>query len=142
MSDLKTEKRCSGCNCIKSIDNFGRHSRDGYRSRCKQCCKELRKAGLWSKGSADSIRAAAHRSYMKNAEVAKERTREWRRVNPDRYTEHRRRYLSENSQKLSDSYVRHRLAERTAVDAKYFPQALVDAKREQLRLLRALKGMI
>lgn len=34
------EKTCSKCKEVKPICCFGRHGRDGYRSRCKACVKQ------------------------------------------------------------------------------------------------------
>lgn len=145
MSDVatRTEKWCPGCKAMKPIDSFGRHARDGYRSRCKVCVKEAEKTGLWSHGTKEAAAAAKKRwrvrYYENNRESILQKAIDWQRNNPQKNLDVRRSYRLRSSEELSDAYVRNRLAERSALSPRDIPQCLVDVKREQLRLLRALK---
>jgi len=40
-----TEKKCAGCNIIKTIDNFSKKTEaaDGYQPYCSECAAEARK---------------------------------------------------------------------------------------------------
>lgn len=142
MPELRTHKRCPRCDCVKPVDCFGRHARDGYRSRCKQCVKAAETSGEWSTGSKtqskEAMRRQAKAHYSRHSERVKAVVYEWRRRNHEKV----KAYREKESETLSDGYVRRRMADRSPVGAKDFPQGLVEAKREQLRLLRALKGLV
>lgn len=125
-------KYCPGCGIVKSLSCFGRHKRDGFRSRCKACVRLKIKAGEWSVGNK---KEAAKRSYKKHAKRIIEKALEWKKNNKRRYDDTR----SSISKRLTDGYVRNRLAERSFLTAAKIPQYLVDLERERLRILRALK---
>ena len=40
MSNSHITKKCTKCQEIKSIDDFSKSNKDGYRYHCKQCCIE------------------------------------------------------------------------------------------------------
>jgi hypothetical protein len=56
-------KKCPACGATKPYSEFGRHTRDGYRSRCKACLKAQRREKPRSKGknSSEQIRRSVSR---------------------------------------------------------------------------------
>ena len=70
-------KTCVKCGVVKPVTAFYAQAgmRDGYRNDCKECMAQYRKA-----------------RYRSDPEVSKQRVREWRERNPERYRESQRRY--------------------------------------------------
>ena len=131
-------KVCPGCSINRPLSEYGVSKRDGIRSRCRQCERLAKKAGVWSRGKSKGRTAdQKRRYYLRHKEQIFQNVNRWRQANPDAA----RKYLARNSAELTDRYVRWRLSDRSVVSADQWPQALVEAKREQLRILRALKGV-
>ncbi len=114
-------KTCTKCGERKPETEFHRH-RGGTRPDCKTCCNTARalRDAAQPMPRTDSDRLAWRRYYRNNRQERLERARNC-------------------TAELSDAYVRRKLVRDTGLCAADVPQALVNLKREHLRLARALK---
>jgi hypothetical protein len=80
-------KRCNKCQQLKPLDEFYRMAqmRDVYRNDCKAC----------------NLATKAAR-YRANPEPARERTRQWRLANPERYAATQEQFRRSGAKKISD----------------------------------------
>ena len=74
MTDMPTEKTCTGCGETKPLEDFKKHKagRFGRESKCKDCERERQRA--WRERNPDYVR-----EYMKD----------WRERNPDYFASHK-----------------------------------------------------
>lgn len=80
-------KTCSKCGELKAYEAFYKdRSKDGYRSRCKDCLKQHRVE------SADKLRAYQAKYYADNADKERARRAKYRADNPDKVRAGRARY--------------------------------------------------
>ncbi|TKT03430.1 HNH endonuclease [Streptomyces lasalocidi] len=100
-------KTCSRCKREKPYEAFGvaRSKKDGYKSRCKQCEKEVRELpeNKAKKAAQDKAYREANPDKVKEckkrwneSERKKEYQREWQRANADRRKAYDTKYLVEN----------------------------------------------
>jgi hypothetical protein len=84
-------KKCTKCNVEKEFTEFGKGKayKDGLRSHCKSCRKEVNKK--WREQNKEYNKEW----YKKNKESRKEYKREWRRQNRERVNEHSKKYQRE-----------------------------------------------
>ena len=80
-----SEKRCSRCGAVKSINDFypHKHHKDGLRSRCKACEKEC--VENWYRAHKKERRAAAARWRKANHKRHLEGVARCRKAKPDKY---------------------------------------------------------
>jgi len=71
----------------------------------------------------------------KPPEVNRAHVKAWQQANPEKHRAAQKR----PREQLYDSYVRRRLVDGTTLEPTDIPQGLIDAKREQLRILRELR---
>ena len=85
--DHPLTKICSRCKIEKSVEEFHKRSsrKNGYAPACKSCKKVI-----------------AKKYYDKNAEAVKERTRNWRRDNPEKFNDYKSRWNKANPQSARD----------------------------------------
>ena len=85
-----TGKVCSSCERTKCLGFFHRFilSRDGYRSKCKECRK-----GEWLN---DENRAKKKELYWRDHEATRKYQRNWYQQNFERAREHRRKSYKKN----------------------------------------------
>ena len=74
-------KKCNHCQQIKEINLFVKKSNDKYRPLCKDCYSLKRKE-----------------YYQKNKEVIKEKSKNWKLKNPDKF----KKYYTEYNKTISD----------------------------------------
>lgn len=129
-------KRCSKCHEVKQHTEFGAHSRDGIRSRCKTCVRADK--AFYGKGD---VKAQRQRHYSRHRESIVERAHAWQNNHRDEWLQYMKSRNQRESADLSNSYVVHRLVDRTNIPAKDVPQVLVDVYREFLRVSRQIKGV-
>lgn len=106
-----TEKRCSGCKTVRSLDQFQKEPSGlaGRRSKCNGC------------RNIDD-----RRRYIRDISISRRNGRL------------RARSLSE---RLSDSYIRALLTKGAFITSADVPQSLVELKRIQLRIKRMVEGL-
>lgn len=80
-ADLKTTRKCTKCNEIKSLDRFYKRSGGGVRSNCKDCCNKVSEA--WRLNNKEKAREIQKRSRDKYPEKTRARAREKRAKNPE-----------------------------------------------------------
>lgn len=93
------------------------------------------KRQAWRQANPQGSRGYSKSWRAKNPEKAKEMRKVWVRENPGKCREMRRN----KTEKLTDGYVRTCLTAKSNLSALDIPQWLVNLKRQQLLLLRALK---
>lgn len=125
-------KVCSKCNILKPLEDFHKRSqlKSGYRSECKACgCsrrkkyhvdnhdKSIQSAINWKQKNQEKVRCYSKEYYTKNKEAinlkqraaslkTKEKRRDYRLKNKDRYTMHKatRRFLEKASSVYNDEF--------------------------------------
>ena len=137
-SKIIEAKVCGDCKVLKALTDFYiRKDRGVPKSMCKPC---------------DHKRSAASNKarYRRDPEFRKMQIRKmakWRNENRERYNERmkevQRSWRSRNKSKRmdSDAWTRHVLVQRTSLNRHDFPQSMVEAKREQLKIKRKLKEL-
>lgn len=77
MTDMPTEKTCTGCRETKPLEDFGRERKGKYgrNSKCRACCSARAKASYWG-----DLEASRKRG--------REYARAWYERNPDYRSEH------------------------------------------------------
>ena len=92
-------KRCSKCEEVKSVSEFSkdRRSKDGYKSRCKECAKRYREENK------EKIAERGRRYYDKNKEKIAERRKPYREENKEKIAECTKRYRGENKEWLAEN---------------------------------------
>ena len=155
--DGEEYKLCSSCKQFVVLTNCkrGRVGLDGsirYES-CKPCVSEKRKIyrqaprhkevkRAWEAANRDKVRARNRIAAIKyfNSEKGKATRAKYTAVHADKKREYDRRYSKEKVQNITDRYARQMLSERSPLLGSQFPQEIVDAKRELMKLRRELKG--
>lgn len=134
-------------------------SRKGKRKPATE--KDLERVRAWHAANREHVREQSRKRYEENKEAILAQQRVYYEQNRDRILDRQRRSPEENRahvkawveanpgkrramlqsqrDRLIDSYVRRRLIQGTALSATDIPQGLIDAKREQLRILRELR---
>jgi hypothetical protein len=81
------EKQCKVCGVVKALDDFYRSAgmKDGHRHDCKAC----------------NLAAKAAR-YRANPEPARQRVKDWQRLNPERYAANQARYRADGRKSAAD----------------------------------------
>lgn len=108
MEGIEETRRCRTCGKSKSLDEFipRRKGKNEYRQMCEECS---RKASEYVKeryrDNADFREAVKGRSRKwatENAEVNRQRVREWERDNPTRARDGRRRYYYKHAETIAE----------------------------------------
>lgn len=117
-------RKCQKCKQEKPVDAFYRcfARKDGLQSRCKQC---------------QHVDTAARQKN--NPEKYNAYKREWLKKNPEEFKAMCRRNKASVCERLADSYVRDLLAKLLGCLNAEVPAALVEAKRELVKLKRKIK---
>lgn len=154
-------KTCKDCEQTLPAEAFvpNPKGRGGLQPYCRKCQAARSRAWAAANREANLARKRAYYEENKQAlltqqkayyEANKQRILEaqrktpqenrahvkaWVQANPDK----RREMLRSQRERLLDSYVRRRLVDGTTLKPAEIPQGLIDAKREQLRILRELR---
>ena len=97
-----TTKQCSQCGQVKNIDQFfnRKQSRDGRTPHCKQC--GIAATSKWKKSNKQAVKLSGRRSYLKNRELFLEKQKTWRKQNPARAAEIRKKWQVSNRPKCAN----------------------------------------
>lgn len=143
-------KTCTKCGEAKDLGCFSLRS-DGSgrpRSACKTCESARAKAlyvyhprPLSTPEELVQRRRRRHRQYERaHKAAARGRMQKWiANQSKEALREASASRARSCAQKLTDGYVRAKLAEQSGVPRRFLPESLVEAKREHLRLVRLLK---
>ncbi len=93
---------------------------------------------IYVTGNREKVTARRAKHYEENRLAQIARTKAWQAANKERLTQRRR----SESEKLTDSYIRHVLSSRTSLSNSDIPSELIPLKRLQLLITRAAKEMI
>lgn len=151
-------KTCTQCGAVKELDSFNRmmKSRDGRRSRCRDCTR------AYNQGYRNSAEGAKKRSDCGRQRVLRDpgRLARWIAENPDKYLVSRNKAVSKYESKLSVRQRRKKynaernLADRESVSERYavqlimiatgakvaqIPPLLIAAKRRHIILKRKIR---
>lgn len=126
-------KKCTWCDCIKSIGSFNRNrtSKDGYESGCRVCRNAYRREKYYN--DPEHFRAVANRHYHKHKEAtlirskANQKRKDW----TDKNNMYKTLFLD-------DHVVKQCLSVKPP---KKVPKVLLETKREYLKIKRYLKGV-
>lgn len=163
-------KRCSKCGEVKALEEFRREARnkDGRCSSCKMCARApekkyyeenretvlakrkryyeenretvLAKQKRYREENPERVRARRKRYYKKNRETVLARGKRYCEDNPESVRARQERYRKRSAKRLDDAYVRKVLTHGTLLTFGDIPKDLIEAKRAQLQLLRAVEG--
>lgn len=142
-------KTCIHCCTEKPLEAFGlyKRSKDGRTAQCKDCRNQAARASV----DREAQRARYHRDKAKyaprraayneeNADKNRTRVRRWRAQKPEHLRTLKKRYAARRVEMAQDGYVRALLAgKRGPLKPADVPQALVELKKQHLRLCRELR---
>jgi len=85
MDVIITEKKCTKCKEIKSLDDFNntKRNKSGKVAACKKCCLELQKD--WRHRNPEKARAQCRKWYSENKEYNVQRAKKWASENPEKH---------------------------------------------------------
>lgn len=123
-------KRCSACEEIKSVDNFGKlkSAKDGLRGQCKDCRKKE-----YEKNREEKIKKSRER-YHANKKVIGIKNKQYKKDNQDYYKQKYKDYYQKHKEKIkqrSKEYLYKRIDEDPAFKI---------LQRCRARLYKAIKG--
>lgn len=130
-------KTCTKCHEAKPFDQYHQH-KGGLRPDCKEC-RCLRVRLKYRQDNPLPPAAAARAGPRTYTEAQKQRKRQQWADHYRRKRQARLAHYREETAQLTEAYVRKKLARDTCLKPDEVPQALVNLKREHLRLARALK---
>ena len=143
-------KTCSTCKVPLPHDQFNRDRTkpDGLCTSCRNCAAE--KGRAWHARNSERVRERHAARYAANAENERAKSAAWRASHPEAkkkadaaYSKRTAGRKAERQQRvvdvLGDTYIKQLLTENRRLKFSDVPQALVNLKREHLRLARALK---
>lgn len=138
-------KTCGKCGQVREAFEFWKcgTTADGLQKQCKDCQRAAQRdraktpahkarQRTWVASNQDRVKAS------RNAWAAKhiDRIYEWQKAHPDEMRAIKRR----QTERLTDTYVKRRIA-RDHFSMSIVPPAMVEAKRQQLRIQRQLKEL-
>jgi hypothetical protein len=165
---IKTCTKCNSTKPLAEF-HANRKMRDGLQCWCKACRSSHAKAThdpdahrAYRAQNAHAIRVRKQAYFAANREKEQARSERWGKANPDRARAIKRRHAEQHGDRdikrlqqfiaehpdrknmgrkeLRDPYVAYVMARRSKLlEPTDIPQGLIDAKREQLRILRELR---
>jgi|TARA_R110000824_G_scaffold399161_1_gene604171 hypothetical protein len=155
--DGEEHKLCALCKQFVVLANctLGRVRFGGRRSygNCKPCVSKKRKIyrqaprhsevkRAWEAANRDKVRAGNKIASAKYfcSEKGKATRAKYAATHAEKLREVNRQYSKEKVKNISDAYARQMLADCSPLKGSQFPQEIVDAKRELMKLRRELKG--
>ena len=131
-----THKTCTKCQQLLPLEAFAKDAghADGLRSNCRTC--QAAALSRWREANRD--RTIAYQRAKRAADPEKEKAyiRAWKLAHPERVSAADRA----RRDRLPDDYVRGLIGKHApGIDSDQIPQALIDLKRSQLKLLRLIK---
>lgn len=145
------KKTCTLCKKEKEITLFGKSKsfKSGYNSRCKECLYEKHRQFREANPSyrreyylANKEKSAENskRYYAEHREHLYALHRKAAKKNPELMRAYIKKSETKGRTELCDTYIRKMLSQYSTIGRADIPQILVEAKREQLKLLRSIKN--
>lgn len=148
-----TTKTCRVCEAEKPTTAFRRHHDGSMMHYCEEChLAKRRKEYARAKEHRTAIRRAAYavnaggykdkaheRNKARYERLGRAPLKEWMEQNPDRVREIGRAKMARHRERLSDQYIKTLIVQHTGTIGKdAVPQCLVEAKRQQIQLMRLI----
>lgn len=139
-------RKCRNENQKKSNKKYRRNNPEKVREACRKWREsnpeKAKKATTnWRERNPDNVQKWSRTSYSKNPEKSKEATTNWRNKNRRRFNENNRKNLKAQRDRMNDTYIKRTLYQGTSLKSADIPEALIEAKREQIKLKRLIKDM-
>jgi len=145
---LEGSKSCIYCKNTKTLGEFRvgkRKTKTGVttylRGDCKDCARVVKRE--WTRSNKDKVKQnyLVHRTkILENRRAVFEANRELRNAEcREYYSTHKEQQIARANKariEMRDSYIRALLTQNTALNAKWIPPALVEAKKLQLKIWR------
>ena len=131
-------KKCTKCNIVKTIDQFGKekNGKYGVQSRCKVCRAEIRKE-QYEKNKVTEIEYG--KQYRKdNQEKEKARAKRYRELNPEKVKESQKKYRETNPEKVKERRKNWAMANKELVN--HYSKNHRDTRREFLDIIKLEEG--
>jgi hypothetical protein len=127
-------RTCTLCKVAKPLSEYHKKAayHDGLDPWCKACKHEKDTVRYWSDPSRYKRKSAAyHKAHPDKA-------RKWKLESAERHRDEDRQKRRAEIQDLSDHYVRQLFCENNVLTFSDIPQCLVEARRELIKLKRAI----
>ena len=170
-------KACTKCGEVKPLTEFHKCKYQKRKAACKVCTREkqrnyytanqaeqIERTRQWRKLNPEKVREQCRKQYARNPDTVKARVRrwasenrgkalaarrEWRKKNAGRLNEQTRERYVRNPEKKLEKRQRHKQTDYYIVDSCFkglppgaqVPQALIELKRTQLQLKRAINEL-
>ena len=143
-------KKCTKCGEVKSLSAFSKDKsrKSGYHYTCKCCEKDYIKVycKAYSYVNKEKIKNRLKVYYEANKDEIKSIQKTYKKVNKDKIKDYKKNYYEANKDKLnahamdkvkqlSDGYI----AKKLRIPLSDCPPELIELKRAQLKLIRAIK---
>ena len=131
-------KKCTKCNIVKTIDQFGKekNGKYGVQSRCKVCRAEIRKE-QYEKNKVTEIEYG--KQYRKdNQEKEKARAKRYKELNPEKVKESQKKYRETNPEKVKERRKNWAMANKELVN--HYSKSHRDTRREFLDIIKLEEG--
>ena len=131
-------KKCTKCNIVKTIDQFGKekNGKYGVQSRCKVCIAEIRKE-QYEKNKVTEIEYG--KQYRKdNQEKEKARAKRYKELNPEKVKESQKKYRETNPEKVKERRKNWAMANKELVN--HYSKSHRDTRREFLDIIKLEEG--
>jgi len=154
-------KRCPKCERVLPKTEFHRDktNRDGLHCACKGCRKEIDSA--WYKANLEKVKSSCSAWRRANSEKMKSTRSAWDKANPEKIKSYRRRWDKANPEKVKELETQRRAQQQKDltpgavknqivnsmryngiyISRSSIPEDLIQAKREQLKLARAIRAL-
>jgi len=97
-------KKCSKCGVEKPLSEFhkDKYKKNGYKSRCAECCRKDRVE--WRNSNLVKAKQQERAQYIKHREKCLKRTNDWYKANPEKARElDKRRYYKDRKKRIAAS---------------------------------------
>lgn len=126
---------CAWCSEYFQFFSIGKIVKVYCSERCRKCAEKKRYYDRYPEKADVQKKRAQKRYYRRNKDQIIASAMTWQALNPERNRTNALLWRSS----LCDSYVRHRLSERSLLKASEIPDGLVAVERERLKIVKFLK---
>lgn len=133
-------QQCSKCGQDKPLVEFGHRLSAGKYIRKRQCnaCKALY-VKCWRAVNLEKAKAIAKKSRLAHIIVARKRSADWKKLNPERANLHCRRQASKGRAQLADFYIKKIIRDQYGLSSVEIIPEMIQAKRGLLQAHRRIK---
>ena len=137
-------KHCNKCNIIKDSSEFykRRNRKNGLRSQCKNCCKIDRKLSYIQDTKnigKKELNLRLKKWIVNNRETSLKFKKQFRKKHKTSIRTYNKEYERISRKLLSNKYIKALLTDRCDLKSIDISDEMVELKRTQLKLVRAIK---